>query len=115
MRTDFYIKEGDRAPFLEAIAIDEDGEIVDLTAAVGVTFSMNNPGDDAPKIESSAASIVAPATQGLMRYQWGASDTEDPGNYDGEFEVEWSDGTKTTFPNFRFLRIKITRSIDTSD
>ena len=114
---DFYIKEGDSAPQLLVTCYDEDDAIVDLTAALSVTFSMWNPGDDAPKIDKVAGQIESPATNGQLRYNWqtDGSDTEDPGDYDAEFEVLWSDGTRTTFPNFRYLRIKVRRSLDTTD
>lgn len=112
---DFYIKEGDRDPDLIVTAIDQDGEVVPLDAAVAVKFFMYDPGSADPKIDGVAANILAPPADGKMEYEWAANDTDTPGGYDGEFEVEWSDGNKTTFPNFRMLRIKIGRSIDTSD
>lgn len=114
-KVDFYIKEGDRAPALLVTCIDEDGVIIDLTAAISAAFYMINPGDDTPKVNGTAAVIVAPQSGGQLRYNWAANDTDTPGDYDGEFEVLWSDGNKTTFPNFRFLRIKIARSIETGD
>lgn len=112
---DFYIKEGDRSPSLLVTCVDEDGVIIDLTAAIAAKFYMINPGDTTVKVDGTAGTIVVPVTDGKLRYDWATADTDTPGDYDGEFEVEWSDGTKTTFPNFRFLRIKVTKSIETTD
>jgi hypothetical protein len=114
---DFYIKEGDSAPNLRITCIDEDGAVIPLDAAVGVKFFLLNPGDDAPKIDGAAADIIAPVANGQVEFNWAdnGDDTDEPGDYDAEFEIEWSDGTFTTFPNFRMLRVKIGRSIDSSD
>jgi hypothetical protein len=103
---DFHIKQNDRKPDLEAICIDQDNAVVNLTAAVAVKFNMIDPGG-AVKISLGAASIVAPPTDGKVQYLWGAIDTDTAGKFNGEFEVEWSDGTKTTFPNFRYIQIEI--------
>lgn len=114
-KPDFYLKEGDRAPSLVVTCVDQDENVVPLTAAIAAKFFMIDPGNGTPKIDGGSASILAPVADGKLEYLWGATDTVDPGDYDAEFEVEWSDGTKTTFPNFRYLRIKIRRSIDTTD
>lgn len=111
---DFYIKEGDREPWLTATLVDENEEPVDLTSAVAVKFFMIKPPGTTPKVNGLAASVVD-ATEGRVKYEWGATDTDTPGDYDGEFEVEWSSGTKTTFPNFRFIQIRILKTIDTGD
>jgi Rib/alpha/Esp surface antigen-like repeat protein len=114
--TDFFIKEGDRQPYLVATLVDENEAVIDLTAAITVKFFMINPGDSTPKVNGTAAEILnPPGTNGKVRYLWGATDTDTPGDYDGEFEVAWSDGTKTTFPNFRFITIRVLKSIDTGD
>lgn len=116
-RPDFWIKEGDSAPKLLVTCVDEEEVVVPLDAAVSVAFYMYDPGSASPKVDGAAANIVAPPSNGQVEYVWqpDGSDTADPGDYDAEFEVTWSDGTKTTFPNFRFLRIKITKTIQTTD
>ena len=115
MAADFYIKEGDRAPKLLVTCVDEDGAVIPLTAAITAKFFMLNPGDSTPKVDGAVATILTPVADGQIEYAWAAADTDTPGDFDGEFEIEWSDGTKTTFPNFRFLQIQIGRSIDTAD
>jgi hypothetical protein len=112
---DFYIKEGDLDPPLKVTCVDEDGEVIPLTAAIAVKFFLINPGDDAPKIDGAVADILTPVADGKVEYVWASGDTDTPGDYDAEFEIEWSSGKKTTFPNFRFLRVKIAKSIDTTD
>lgn len=113
-KVDLFIKEGDRNPSLTATLVDEAELPLDLSAAVAVKFFMILPQSSTPKISGAAASIVS-AQDGTIEYAWQAGDTDTPGDYDAEFEVEWADGTKTTFPNFRFLKIRILKSIDTAD
>lgn len=114
---DFYIKEGDSSPPLIVTCLDEDENIIDLTAGIAFKFFMIDPGAATPKVDGRAAVVEGAPTNGQLRYNWQAdgSDTDDPGDYDAEFEVEWSDGTRTTFPNFRFLRIKIAKTHETTD
>ena len=111
---DFYIKQEDTAPPLTATLVDENEAAVPLTNASGVVFHMIDPGNGTPKIEDGAVSIID-APGGRVSYLWQAGDTDDPGDYDGEFEVTWDDGTKTSFPNFRYMRIKITKDINVGD
>lgn len=114
-KVDFYIKEGDRDPALVANLVDENEEIIDLTAAVAVKFFMIKPPGTTPKVNGSAAVVVGDPEDGTVRYAWASGDTDTPGDYNAEFEVEWSDGTKTTFPNFRFINVRIMKSIEATD
>lgn len=113
-KVDFFIKQGDTKPSLVATLVDEDEQALDLSAAIAVKFYMILSAESTPKVNGSAATIVL-AEGGIVHYDWSINDTNTPGDYDAEFEVEWSDGTKTTFPNFRFLKIRILKSIDTTD
>ena len=110
MTTDFNIKKGDTIPKLVATLVDEDEVVIDLTNAASVKFLMIDPGTTAVKV-NAAATILAPPTDGRVEYPWIGADTDTKGDYDGEFEVTWAGGGKTTFPNFRFLRIRIKADI----
>lgn len=113
---DFFIKEGDRNPPLEAIVIDANGDPIDLSTATAIRFFMINPGETTPKVDGSAMTkVTPPGTDGRVRYEWGVDDTDAYGDYDGEIEVEWSNNTKTTFPNHGFIRIKVLKTIQTTD
>lgn len=102
----FYIKKGDRRESLERILKGSNGLPVDLTAASSVKFFMKAIKTGVVKI-NSAAQIVAPTTDGHVRYNWGASDTDTAGTYDAEWEVLFGDGTKQSFPNDDNLVINI--------
>jgi hypothetical protein len=103
--TDFWIKKGDRRPYLDAQCVDEDNNAVDLTAATSVQFNMFDKVGTV-KISLQAATIEDAVT-GMVRYAWGATDTDTQGDFGGEFQVTWNDGTKSTFPNHKYIRIKI--------
>lgn len=107
---DFYIAQNDREPNLRVTCLDEVGEIVPLTGVTTVVFSMINPGLGTPKISNSPATVID-APNGIVEYAWGATDTDTPGDYDGEFEVSWPGGEKTTFPNHKVIQIRIRKQI----
>ena len=54
-------------------------------------------------------SIHAP--DGTVQYDWVAADTLTAGNYYAEFQVNWADGTKTSFPNNGNFLVKITAEL----
>lgn len=105
----FRIKQGDTAPILSIVPLDQDGEAIPLAAATSVTFTMKLP--DGPAIVDEAAADISlgagPDGEDLLEYEWQPGDTDQDGILDGEFEVTWSDGTKTTFPNFSYIQIII--------
>ncbi len=65
----FWIKENDRLPYLEKTLVDGSGVPVDLTGASAVSFTLLDDNGDA--LWTHAATIVAPATSGRVRYAWG--------------------------------------------
>ena len=106
----FYITQGDLEPLLTAVLVDENEEPVPLTAATSVKFIMREPNSGTAKI-NAAASIVGPAVDGRVRYTWTGTDTDTAEDYDAEFEVTWSSGGKTTFPNFGYFRVKVKKQL----
>ena len=103
----FYLKQHDTLPALEASLINPDGTAVDLTGAA-VKFVMT-AADGTPVVDAAGA-IVAPATDGKVRYDWLAEDTAVPGAYRAEFEVTFV-GSRYTFPNNDYLAVQITKSL----
>lgn len=105
---DFTIKRGDRLPVLEAVCIDKDTDPdtpVDLTSAASVKFIMRKQGSSTTKVSATATFGNRP--DGEVYYEWAANDTDTAGDFDGEFELTWSDGKVQTFPNNGHIRIKI--------
>lgn len=109
-KPDFYLKQDDTSPALVATLVDEDQVAIDLTSATGVAFHMIDPGTTTPKVNGGSVTVLD-APNGRVSYAWQATDTDTAGDYDGEFEVTWTGGSKTTFPNFRFMRIRILKDI----
>ena len=103
---DFYIKRNDRYPSIQQTLLISDTAVRDLTGCT-VKFIMWLKSTGAVKINASA-SVVAPTTGGVVRYDWAASDTDTAGRYDAEWEVtETTSGKIETFPNNCALPIYI--------
>jgi len=105
----FYIKQNDTAPALRATLKDGDENVVDLTDA-SVRFHMKAIDGSTVKTDD-VASIVTPATDGVVQYNWIADDTDTVGSFHAEFEVTYSDTTVETFPNNGYIRVEITDDI----
>lgn len=99
----FIIKENDLLPTLDATLSDAGG-VFDLTAATGVTFIMNATKGGTPKI--SAAATVTNALNGMVRYEWTGTDTDEVGTYMCEFEVTIG-GKTITFPNDSYFQVEV--------
>lgn len=102
--TTLKIKQGDTHKPVEAVIQDSDGAI-DLTNASSVRFIMSTPAGGT--VVDAAGTIVAPATDGRVRYAWAEGDTDTAGNYRAEFEVTFADGTILTAPTDKYLKIRI--------
>lgn len=101
--------QGDRKPSIQAALKWKDGSVVDLTNCT-VKFHMKK--GDTIKVNASA-SVVPPATEGVVQYDWAAADVSDAiGVYKGEFEVTYSDGKTCTFPTESTLKIVFRKPYD---
>jgi hypothetical protein len=85
--------QNDTKPALE-FTVTREGSAVDLTGAT-VKFYMKNSDTGAVKI-NGVACVLTDATNGLCRYNWLAADTNTVGNYTGELEVTFPDGSIQT-------------------
>lgn len=104
---DFWIKKGDRRPYLKGVLKDENGDVIDLTVANAVYFSMETRDSETPKISRQAAEVVS-AVDGEVQYKWAAGDTDTPGIYFGEFVVDWSGSADDlTIPNDGYIIIEV--------
>jgi hypothetical protein len=112
----FPIKTRDTDPALEVTLfdVDEFGEKspVQLGAGTSVVFNMLKRDDlnGTPKVSRGPAVIQDPAA-GDVAYLWGASDTDTPGRFFGEFEVTFNDGRVRTYPREGYIRIVIGQDI----
>ena len=105
----FNIKQNDTSPNLEVFLRDDKNRPINITGAA-VVFHMRNRSDNSVTINGGSVTIVSgPLAQ--VRYVWSASNTSTTGNFDGEFQVTFSDGTIETFPNDDYIRIVITDDV----
>lgn len=103
----FSIKQFDNTPNLEAQLLDHQGQAVDLTGAT-VTFAMRSRDNGSLIITGPA--VVVDAANGIVAYQWQASNTAIAGAYFGEFTVSRANNSKETYPNSGYIDIYIVRS-----
>lgn len=105
----FYLKQNDTAPSIRATLKDGSGSAIDLTGA-SVRFHMKDLAGTV-KIDTDAT-VISPATSGIVQYNWTGSDTDTAGTYYAEFEVTYSDSTVESFPNDGNIGILITKALN---
>jgi hypothetical protein len=99
-----YVKKGDRRPFANTTLL-RGTTVVNLTAAVGVTFRMRERYDRGILI--TGAAVITGATLGTVQYQWAAGNTTTPGLYLAEWVVDFGGGQTETFPTLGFDTVLI--------
>lgn len=100
---DFFQRQGDTLPSLEAVCKDRNG-VVDLTNALNARFRMVNR--DSKDVIVDALASIADAPGGTLRYDWQAADVAEPGYFLASFEVTFTNGTMS-FPKPGYLLVAI--------
>lgn len=106
--SDFWIRQGDTAPALEAVLQDDDGNAVDVSNATAVQFHM---ADKQHNELVNASGTVKDGANGIVAYAWSDGDTDEVGEHLAEFQVTYQDGSVETFPNREYIRIRIEREL----
>ena len=109
----FAIKLGDRLPVLRAQLLDDNGTAVNLTGAT-VKFGARRRGSRAAVLNTSTGvSTLGDPAEGNVQYAWQDGDTAalGLGDHEGEFQVEFPDGRKGTFPGDGYIPISVRRDI----
>lgn len=110
----FTIKRNDTYPALIVNLIDRgclyEKRDFSLTNVTGVTFSMINTECDYYKISHKTAKVLC-VTGGTIMYQWDPEDTDEPGFYSGEFELNFFGGGKMSVPQVGGINIEILKDI----
>jgi DUF4097 and DUF4098 domain-containing protein YvlB len=107
---DFTLKQGDTWPPLQATLSDENGPLNLTGATVSLDLKATNGG--AVLALAGSTTILAPATNGAVSYQWAVGDTATVGTYSGEFEITWPNGTVTTVPSATYFTVTIVPNLD---
>lgn len=99
------IKQGDR-PLIESLLSNLDGNVVNLTSAT-VRLKAVNVDTEVTEIDV-AASVMSPATSGIVRYQSQVGEFDEVGLYKMEWEVTFPSGPVLTYPSEDFDYVKVT-------
>jgi len=98
----FEIKQNDTLPPLKVKLTQSDGSILDLTNAT-IKLIISGIGE--------RTMIVEDATQGIVRYDWQATDTTKAGIYSAEVKVQYANGTRQTIPTVGTIEIRIYKEV----
>lgn len=97
------LKAGDTLPYFEATLVDATGSPLDLTGCtVRVVIAQRNR---APIVDAEVELLDAPA--GRIRHKWDEGETDEPGRYSVEAEIEWSNGERQTVPSSGYGQVTI--------
>ncbi len=99
---------GDTRPALNVILKDGNGTVVDVTGLT-IVFTMRRRRDRTRKVDRRSVTIND-GSAGDVEYRWqtDGADTDEPGEYVGEFEVDFGSSSIETFPNNRANELVIT-------
>lgn len=92
----YQIKQGTTLPTLRVQLLDGANNPVNISTATSVLFRMSrNPGTT-PLIDASASNLDdgTEGLRGYVEYAWQAGDTDVPGNYVGEFIVDFGSASE---------------------
>jgi hypothetical protein len=111
--TDFTLKRNDTSPAIEFQLQDDDGNAIDISGFNEVEFFFRQRRDSTTKVDDDTGGNVSvpDAANGIVKYEWMATDTETAGIFEAEFEVEYSDGAVETFPNTGYIKVQIVKDI----
>lgn len=100
------VKQGDLQLPVPLTLTDSLGAPVDLTANPAVTITIRPIGSDTALVTNRTCTIDTPAA-GEISFTWAAGDTDTPGLYLAEIQVEWVTGEPQTFPGDGFIELFI--------
>lgn len=105
----FQIKKGDTSPAIEATVTDQDGDPVDLTGAT-IYFRMQDISTHDTLFDKEAS--IVDATEGMVEYNWQSGDTDTPGMYYAEFQIEFSQTNVQTHPRAGYKIVEVSDSLE---
>ena len=106
----FRLRQGDSLPVF-LYTVTSDGAPVNLGSVASVTLHLLSR--DRRSGTKSFACTVQDAANGVIQHAWTEAETVDlVGEYDGEVEVLFSNGSKRTSPTGGYLRFICTAQLD---
>jgi hypothetical protein len=108
-----HMKTGDQEPDLVLRLRKENHNPEDLTSINDVSVQIAETGIDELTVDDNTSGNVAvsEADFGEVTYSWDAGDTEKPGTYKGEVEVEFTSGETKTFPSSGTFKLYIEEAL----
>lgn len=109
--SDFFVKQNDLSPTIQATLIGPDGNPTDLTSCT-VDFHMADKTSGAVKVNAAATPDADQVTnKGVVTYAWAVGDTDTVGDYFAEWEVTLPSGKIVTYPNVTNDTVKVTKEL----
>jgi len=114
----FHLKQGDTGPPLEVRFTDDEYNPVELDSNTdSVTFHIED--DDGNAVSMTNTASIESGPEGVVSYQWDASDTDTPGTYFAEFRVTFNEGESDerteTFPNAGYITIEVIEQVEDAE
>jgi len=111
----FHLKQGDTGPPLKVRFADENHNPVELDSSTdSVTFHIED--EDGQSLTTASTASIESGPEGVVAYEWGASDTDETGTFFAEFRVTFNDGESDerieTFPNTGYITVEIIEEIE---
>lgn len=106
MASIFNIKQGDTRPLLKAVLEDGNGDPLDVSGASGISFRMRKA-DGTPhsyKV-SKAAALTTDGTDGAVEVTFTAVETNEDGEFYGEFVINWGSSNFQTMPSEGYITV----------
>lgn len=111
----FILKRNDTLPSLIVNVIDRgnlyEKKPFNLSGVTSVTFSMLNTDCQYNKISLKEATILC-VSGGTLQYNWDSIDTNESGNFIGEFELNFDNGGKMSIPQIGGINIEIVDDVN---
>ena len=111
---DVTLKQNDTRPFMTATLSDANG-VLDLSSSGGnvekVRLLMFGASSTTKIIDQTSTgsflSRTTGSTAGEVQYQWQTTDTDTPGNFIAEFQINFFDNTQASVPNDKHIGVLI--------
>ena len=114
LKNKFFIKRNDTLPSLKIVITDRaclGSKIpLNLSGLTACTFTMTSDSGDM-KIMAQPAQIIS-YSGGSISYNWDPQDTNEEGNYYGEFQLLFSDGKRLSMPQIGSISIEIGKDVN---